>query len=250
MKAQDVTAAVLRHYGCARADLTLPQEWAALPEFQLHPGGGDRRIDLFLIRAWSGRVGHVRHAVEVKVNRADLRAELAQPEKSAPFRNVAHRFWLAAPAGLIRDEDPIPPEWGIYEVTPTLCRVKRNAATNPHPDPFPYAAAVEAFRRASRAEERIRHAVNGDPAAHARLRREVESLRGAEIRAGAALSKARRRAEELAGMVAAVLPLPCASCGTDVRLVRGHFRHATPSPSGCHWPHPDLDKIPEQGATT
>lgn len=192
MRAADVTDAVLRHYGCARGDLTMPQEWAALPEFQLHPGGGDRRIDLFLIRAWSGRVGHVRHAVEVKVNRADLIAELANPDKSAPFRAIAHRFWLAAPQGLIRDGDPIPPEWGIYETTPGMCRVKRQATTEREPAPFPYAAAVEAFRRASRAEERIRFADDRDPAAlAARLRRELDSSRSSELRAKETLRRVR-----------------------------------------------------------
>src|SRR3954469_5191624 len=94
--ADDIVAAVRRHYGAERDGVG--PEWAALDEFSLRPGGGYRRIDLLVIRAWGGAPkGHERHAVEVKVSRSDLAAELASPHKSEPFREVVHRFYLAAP---------------------------------------------------------------------------------------------------------------------------------------------------------
>src|SRR5665647_1641914 len=80
LNAGDVAAAVRRRYGAERDGLG--PEWACLDELTLGRFEmGERRADLFLVRAWSGQPkGHERHLVEVKVSRADLRAELAAPE--------------------------------------------------------------------------------------------------------------------------------------------------------------------------
>src|SRR5665647_502370 len=114
LNAGDVAAAVRRRYGAERDGLG--PEWACLDELTLGRFEmGERRADLFLVRAWSGQPkGHERHLVEVKVSRADLRAELAAPEKMAVFAAFAHRGYFATPAGLVKDtDDPGPGVVGV-----------------------------------------------------------------------------------------------------------------------------------------
>lgn len=164
MNAAEVVTAVRRHYG-AESD-NLGPEWAGLDEFSLAPGSGLQRADLLLVRAWRGQRGHERHCVEIKGSRGDLLHELTQPDKALPFEAIVHRFYLAVPAGLIKPGDLVPEDWGIYEISPGgRCRKTREAPLHRHPADFPETAVVEAFRRAARAEARIRTADTEDAAA-------------------------------------------------------------------------------------
>jgi hypothetical protein len=174
MKAADVVTAIRRRYGCETDDIG--PEWAALDEMDLQPGYSTRRVDLLAIRAWSGRPkGHERHAIEVKVSRADLRRELAQPEKWQAWAAVTHRFYLAVPAALNLDGFELPGAWGVLSVTAQGVRQTRRAPRR-DPEPLPHAVTVEAFRRASRAEARIRQADGDDLAAQvAGLTRDLAS---------------------------------------------------------------------------
>lgn len=148
--------AILTKYGCYHPGDVMPPEWAALEEFALRPGGGGRRIDLFLVRAWSGRPGHQRHAIEVKVSRTDLRKELDAPEKRREFVEHSHRFYFATPPGLFK-EDELPPECGLYEVHDDgTVKLRKQAPLRTEPKVLPHATFVEAFRRGGRAEARIR----------------------------------------------------------------------------------------------
>lgn len=246
MSATKLTAAAVadgirRRYGTLTPSLA--PEWADLDEFSLMPGAGTQRIDLFFIRAWRSG-GHTRHAIEIKVSRTDLKKELADLRKSAFARSVSHEFWLATPKGLIRDEDPIPEGWGVYEVDGHKTTVNRRARRNQDVAPLPYEAAVEAFRRAGRAEGRIRAAESGDLAAElVTAQRERDAAVAAQIRARDALRTARDRTHRLADILVRFTPLPC-QCGADLVIRRGGLSHAT-SGGDCRWPTVDIAKLPQ-----
>ncbi len=76
--------------------------------------GGDtevvkgRRADA----VWVDRSGRV-EVHEIKRSRADLVNELRQPEKSAVWLQVAHRFWLTLADRRVANGVHIPPDWGI-----------------------------------------------------------------------------------------------------------------------------------------
>lgn len=52
------------------------------------------------------------HAFEVKVQRSDWLRELAQPDKSLPWVSACERFWVVAPAGVVRGGE-LPESWGL-----------------------------------------------------------------------------------------------------------------------------------------
>ncbi len=52
---------------------------------------------------------------EIKVSRSDLKKELEQPKKSDNVGKYCDYWYLVVPKGLIREEDMIPPAWGILE---------------------------------------------------------------------------------------------------------------------------------------
>lgn len=241
MKAAEVVAAVRRHFGAERDGIG--PEWAALEEFTLAPGAGLGRCDLFLIRAWSGRPkGHERIAVEVKVSRSDLLAELKRPAKAETFSRHAHRFYLACPAGLVHADDPIPPHWGILyvdapsereiaaakaagQVAVGRCRKHRNGVRHDDPEPLPETALVEAFRRASRAESRIRTATSQDPARIPDLEKALTASQMAEQRAKISAEGARRQVRDMLREIAVAGGWYCL-CGKAMekpRAVRGYF---------------------------
>lgn len=225
-----VVTAVRQLFGAERD--TLGPEWAALDEFTGGPGGWgrSRRADLFLVRAWSGRPrGHERVLVEVKVSRADLRHELANPDKLDAFARYAHRVYFATPAGLVRDED-LGAGVGLIEVTDGRARVRVKAARRSGVDPVPESFIVEAFRRAGRAEARIRQADSGDaPARVTQLERELAVARRAVETARAAADRDRQRLDRWITAVAYAGGVACV-CGAPMRPpldLRGHnLRHA------------------------
>lgn len=249
MRAEEVVTAVLRHYGCLTDERAMPPEWAALEEFSLTPGGGDRRADLFLVRAWGGKPkGHERHAVEVKVSRRDLLAELANAGKRKRHAAVVHRFWFATPEGLVQLGE-LPEGCGLYEVTDRGVRVAVQAPRL-QPREVDELMFVEAFRRASRAETRTRRPVEGDLEAEVvALRAEVATARrGAETARNQA-AEARERARELVGVLAHTIDdLYCSNCGERLKATartrrggRVRWAHVDAELDGrCTWPGPDL----------
>lgn len=216
LTAADVATAVRTHFGAERDGLG--PEWAALDEFSLGTGGrGLQRADLFLIRAWGGRpLGHERIAVEIKVSRSDLLHELAHPEKAAAFMAVSHRFYLAVPKGLLRPTDQIPAEWGVLEALKSSCRKTKVAPRRENPDPLPEAAVVEAFRRAGRAETRIRGASDADPARIPQLAKALDSAQAAEQRAKQSAGRDRRRLHDFLAAVAQAGGWFC-TCGAPLK---------------------------------
>lgn len=238
LSAADVVSAVRRHYGADRDGIG--PEWGVLDEFSLAPGAGHQRIDLFAVRAWSGRPkGHERHAIEVKVSRSDLRNELARLGKAAPFEAVSHRFFLAVPAGLLRDDDPVPAHWGIYEVrrrgSTFTCRRTRQAERRDSPEDLGERASVEAFRRASRAEARIRAAsevADDDPARIPALEKQLAAAQRAEVNAKAATRRERDRLRNLLSEISSVGGWVCV-CGAPIGRTPDRYgaaMHADGSP--------------------
>lgn len=231
-----MVTAVRRHYGAEHDNIG--PEWAALEEFSLAPGAGGQRADLMLVRAWNGKRGHERHGVEVKVSRGDLLAELARPDKSAVFEAITHRFYLAAPAGLTKPGDPIPPAWGIYEISAGgRCREARKAKHFPEATDVPEGAFVEAFRRAARAEARIRSADTDDAAARVvELERQLASLRAANDRAASGDYRDARRLRDLLASIALAGGWVC-FCGKRIRS--GPWARTAAHTDGTTCEHPE-----------
>lgn len=242
LKAADVIKSVRRHYGAERDGLG--PEWAVLEEFSLAPGAGHQRADLFVVRAWAGRPkSHERHAVEVKVSRADLRNELADLRKSQPFDEVAHRFYLATPAGLVKDTDPIPEHWGRYEITARgACRKVKEATRRPDPQPMPEQALVEAFRRAARSETRIRAAEADlalehfdDPAAQVvALKASLAAAQRAMYTAQNSATRTKRDLRELLSQIANAGGWLCV-CGARMKKDTYSIQHADGSACDQGW---------------
>lgn len=215
MTAAAVVTAVRRHFG-AEADGYGP-EWAALDEFRA-VGLGRSRADVFLVRAWQGKPkGHERILVEVKVARSDLLHELANPEKMATIGRYAHRRYFACPAGLVRDTDDLGPGIGLLEVHPSGVRETRRSGRADVVVPLPEAYVVEVFRRAARAEARIRDAQSDDATAQiVRLRQELDRSQAAENRARAAADRDARRLSEWMRVIAQAGGAPCV-CGARLK---------------------------------
>lgn len=238
VSASDVVEGVLRHFGCARED-PAPQ-WSALTEFAAVPGGWGtaRRADIFLMRSWRSKPGHRRILVEVKVSTADLRAELACPEKMAGVGQYAHRWYLATPPGLTSGIE-LPAGLGLFEVTGDRCVEVLPAAARPAVDlPESFTAAV--FRRAGVAEGRIRRASTVDAAAQlAQLRRELAASQAAEARAHHARDEYKQALTRWVSMLNNAEGLRCV-CGS-ILTVKGRARRW---PSG-YQQHADGTECPD-----
>lgn len=128
--ASDMLAMLRRHY---------------LPEGR-PPGGifapeimapqANRRADLIWqgITAGSGYklIGH-----EIKVSRADLLAELADPTKSDPWQKYCNRWWLVIPHASLLDGLELPPTWGVM-TPPSGRRTRTCTVTRPAPELKPH----------------------------------------------------------------------------------------------------------------
>lgn len=96
---------------------------------------GVRRIDALVIKRDVAK-GDSLWAVEIKVTAADLRHELAQPEKTAAWAQYVNSFYFLVPdhLGPIALAE-VPREFGVMVGTwPTI---KRRAKKNPNPLPLP-----------------------------------------------------------------------------------------------------------------
>lgn len=246
MTAADVVTAVRRRYGAEQDNIG--PEWAALDELTSGAWGMNRRADLFLVRAWAGRPkGHERIVVEVKVSRADLRAELADPTKLEAFSRHAHRTFFATPAGLVKDTDDLGPGVGLIEVLPHGgTRETRKSVRRPDPEPLPEQLVVEVFRRA-RAEARARTAAAGDPAAQVvALTAQLAAARRAEHTAREAARRDAQRLRDWLTRLSEHGGAPCV-CGTaNLRAARDRYRghaHVDGTPCPERWPDADYEAL-------
>lgn len=82
--------------------------------------GRRRLVDAMAIGMWPS-TKHIIHGFEVKASRADLRNELARPDKAGAAEREVDRFWLVVPSlelitGTGRQENllpRIPSAWGV-----------------------------------------------------------------------------------------------------------------------------------------
>lgn len=91
-----------RHYA---AGGKFPGPWTVIEEW--------RGIDLLAISAWSSKGRYARVGYEVKVSRADLRAELLRPGKRLANVSWCNEFYFAVPTGLLLPHELAyaEPEW-------------------------------------------------------------------------------------------------------------------------------------------
>jgi hypothetical protein len=145
-----VKAAVLSRFA-------LP-EWYATHEVTL----GRRRLDVVAVNMWAQR-SHRIIGVEVKVSRADFRAEVRNWDKNDEWNTVVDQFYIAAPKGIV-PVDELPQGWGLLELVGRgagMLRMKVRARTEMTAH-LPREVAARFLTRAiaqwQGAEERIRHA--------------------------------------------------------------------------------------------
>jgi len=103
--------------------------WIFAPNIQA-PGTTLRKADLIcqgVAAATGGKlIGH-----EIKVSRADLMVELADPTKSDPWQRYCDLWYLVVPDGSILTGLEIPDSWGV--MTPPSGRRTRMTITRPAP---------------------------------------------------------------------------------------------------------------------
>lgn len=88
------------------------RRWAATEDLEAVELRCQRRIDAVAVGLWA-RTEHVIHGFELKATRADLLAELKDPEKSEPARRLCDRWWLVlADKDLIKPGE-LPDGWGL-----------------------------------------------------------------------------------------------------------------------------------------
>lgn len=89
-----------------------------------------RTFDAVAVHLWPSR-GFQVDVIEVKVSRSDWQRELKDPAKAEAAFQVANRFIVAAPAGIVHTGE-VPPGWGLLEVTDKRCRMTVQPAMH-HP---------------------------------------------------------------------------------------------------------------------
>lgn len=132
-------------------------EWFLTFEVPFDLGNGGRRIDGLAVSRIASR-GHEIHAIEVKVNRSDWKAELDNPAKAEGWGKAADRFYVATPKGLVSPVE-LPAGWGLLEPSGTGMREIVTAGLNPWRergascDPISRDMWVFVLRRALNADE-------------------------------------------------------------------------------------------------
>lgn len=199
-----------------------------------------RRIDVLTVQTARKRgLGPLDlMAIEIKVSRADFLADIRQPAKQAPWREIAHRHAYAAPEGLISPGE-VPDGSGLLTVGRYgngQYRVEwaRKAPYGETPE-IPAWLTLSLAWRMSAAEAKTRGLAWGTRD----LGESAEELRGALVKARAELETLRGqrdRAKSEAGqwrkLAATGSRVPCAHCGKPVRPVS--VRKAYPE-----WRHAD-----------
>lgn len=205
MKAHDVMALLRAHYlpeGRPPGVLFMPE---------IGSPDGRRRADLLVAPvSISGARGGALVGHEVKVSRADVLAELADPTKADPWMQYCSRWWLVVSDPALVEGLDIPEAWGI--MAPPSGRRRRSMtiireapALTPAGDLSPALTRISAFivgrlesdaraneYRTSAAESRAERAENA--LEEARAAGEFGKLSPYASRIGAILSAVKKRA--------------------------------------------------------
>lgn len=127
-------------------------EWSLF--FEVGSGTGAncrRRVDALAMNMYPSR-GLSLLGFEIKVSRSDLKRELDRPDKAEAVGSYCDEWWLAVPAGLITQDDPIPVPWGIMECKSGNLKVTKKAEhLNAKPVTREFMAAV--LRSAGKVDE-------------------------------------------------------------------------------------------------
>jgi len=109
VKSSDVIACLMQYMFAGTS-------WAVVKELKPSVGfaGENRRLDLFAIECAPSK-GMPKHAVEIKVSRADWLREVKQPLKRRMGMAISNYFWIAAPAGIVNPEE-LPHHIGLLEI--------------------------------------------------------------------------------------------------------------------------------------
>lgn len=131
-------------------------EWVTF--FEVRDGAGwDRRTaDAISMNLWKSR-GLTLRGFEVKVSRADLKRELADPAKAEGVARFCDEWYLVVPRGLVKDEaQDVPAGWGIMEADEAKegLRTVRAAIRNPEPLPLTRGFLAQVLKGAARMVDR------------------------------------------------------------------------------------------------
>ena len=128
-----------------------------LPSFAFIPavpngtsGNKTRTADAFAMGCWRS-VGVELQGFEIKVSRSDWRREIQKPEKSAAFAPYVHRWWIAAPKGVVELTE-MPAEWGLMTTTGSALTVQK-AASRLAPLDLPHTLLASILRRWAETDE-------------------------------------------------------------------------------------------------
>lgn len=196
--------------------------FALLTEVPTESTTGARYIDALLIKRGKGKpVDFERIAVEVKVTRGDFHRDTEH--KRGAWRNLAHRFAYATPAGMIR-RDEVPDGCGLLEVNErataetgfTRVRWAVRAPTNPDPAPMPPYLMAYIAGRASRAEAALAGWDGNSDDSAVLARRLDETQRALEQQREKTLREQDKRKTAEKNLAALGDPV-CATCGEPIR---------------------------------
>lgn len=128
--------------------------WVYIREFRAGTGwaeSANRYLDAWAIQSWpSTGMGVV--AIEIKVSRSDWQRELGKPRKRDAALRISNRFYFAAPAGLIH-ENEVPEECGLIEVLGSMgdAQIKIEAPWRDNLPTWPFVASLARLVQAKQA---------------------------------------------------------------------------------------------------
>jgi len=87
---------------------------------------GARWADCIAIGREKDSDEYIVHGIEIKSSAADIKNEIKKPEKSAPFKDLCHHWWMLCPKDDIMTALDLPSHWGVathsYEDTFSVIR--------------------------------------------------------------------------------------------------------------------------------
>jgi hypothetical protein len=106
MNADDLMVALKRRYAAPA--------WCLLPQVRNGTGftRSPRTADALAMSLWPSR-GLELHGFEIKVSRADLRREIADPRKAEEIAQFCDRWWLVLAERELADLELLPSTWGV-----------------------------------------------------------------------------------------------------------------------------------------
>lgn len=230
MKARDMNAALYRHFIARYAVLTEVTTTETAPTGD-RPYPVDRRCDVLLYTPKE------RIAVEVKVDRGDLRADVADPTKQAAWVALTHRQAYAVPEALVDLAlEIVPARFGVLAVgeprghVPGAVRWARRAPKHyayvgsaglrreVEPGPLPPRILYTLLIRCANAEARTKgHGWDAAEDDVETLRAQVERLRRDLELAERARDRANARTQDWQAAFAVGNPVPCRTCRAPLR---------------------------------